>query len=148
MTEWIAGIIGVVVGGLVALIGTYFTVKLGHRTLYAQTVSQSRNIWLNELRGYISKMLSAVYDDKEAKQIDKVKYYENRAQVLMRLNNTEPSHVAMEKLIKKLDEKMGEKQKDPTAEIDKTVHDSIIEMARLILKPEWEKVKEEAGGKK
>lgn len=65
----------------------------------AETVSQSRNIWLNEMREYISEMLAnkrrIVYGNINEKSLVEIfnKYDACKFQVLMRLNIKESDRV-------------------------------------------------------
>lgn len=51
MTEALCTLLGAVIGAIIS----FLTVK---RTIYNETVSQRRNVWLNEMREYISQMLA------------------------------------------------------------------------------------------
>lgn len=145
MLECLFAFLGAVVGGFIGLI----TAK---RTIYNDSVSQRRNVWLNEMREYISKMLAykKVLDDSKQNQnqnqtpsadIEKyiAEYEIAKNQVLIRLNMTEEKHMLLKKAIEDLD--FGARDYDDVAP-------KLVEIARSILKEEWEKVKRETKGGK
>lgn len=93
--------------------------RYNYHHLFAETVSQSRNKWLNEMREYISEMLAnkrrMVYgnvDEMSAVEICN-KYDTCKFQVLMRLNINESDHRQLRALIIELDgygvQKLGQK---------------------------------------
>ena len=135
MLECLFAFLGAVVGGFIGLI----TAK---RTIYNDSVSQRRNVWLNEMREYISKMLAYKKDlgDSKQNQTQSTAEYEiAKNQVLIRLNMTEEKHILLKKAIEDLDS--GARDYDDVAP-------KLIEIARSILKEEWEKVKRETKGGK
>lgn len=135
-------VIGAVIGALVTGVIGYLTWRFNCKQLYAQTVSGSRNIWLTQMREYIAKMLAnSQYDGANKKPVcaeRQIEYFENRNQILLRLNDKEAYHIALRKLIYQLDDN----------KTDENIHKSIIEISQLMLKEEWEKVKREAKGEK
>lgn len=137
-TIW-AALIGAVVGVASALI----TMKVGYRQIFAETVSSSRNQWLVQMRGYISNMLAckqALLKHNISEEELQKEYYANRNEILLRLNLDEPMHVALKGLISQLDSSTKTKIDD--------ISNKIGDVSRLLLKVEWERVKDEAGGKK
>ena len=143
MLEAIFGLIGVVVGSL-------FTFLVSKMNFYKETVSRRRNVWLNEMRNYISKMLAckkamhtihfsctATDSVNKKKCIEDYENYKN--QVLIRLNLKEEKHKMLKTEIEKLNKK--EKKFDQETE-------NILEISRSILKEEWEKVKKETKGER
>ena len=129
------GFAGALLGALLGSIGTYFTIRFNYHHLYAETVSQSRNKWLNEMRENISIMLA------EARRFPRSdKYFTARNQVLLRLNTSEKLHALLKEQIQMLD--------DCDCKTLSAIEPLIIQNASLILKPEWERVKKEAKGEK
>lgn len=145
MIEALLAFLGAAVGGFLGLISV-------RRTIYNDSVSQRRNVWLNEMREYISKMLAykKVFGGSNPNQnqnqtpsadIEKyiAEYEIAKNQVLIRLNMTEEKHILLKKAIEDLDS--GARDYDDVAP-------KLIEIARSILKEEWEKVKSETKGGK
>lgn len=139
MEEWLAGLIGAIIGATVSFFATFFTLRFNYKQLYAQTVSSSRNIWLNEMRENISIMLAEAckcintYKSKE--------YYIAQNQILLRMNNKEPLHLRLTQEIKEL-EKYGDENSFRKHEAN------ILAISEVLLKREWEHVKKEAKGGK
>lgn len=135
MIEAVFGFVGAVFGAALTYIAT-------HRQLYSETVSKRRNIWLNEMREYISEMLAyretiVRNSHKSDNQSRLVKYEIAKNQVLIRLNSNEEKHRMLEKEIIKLDAPNGYRK----------ARNKIVIISRSILKEEWEKVKRESKGK-
>lgn len=153
--EVIAAIIalaGVILSTVISLIIGFWGKRYNYHHLFAETVSQSRNKWLNEMREYISEMLAnkrrMVYgnvDEMSAVEICN-KYDTCKFQVLMRLNINESDHRQLRALITELDgygvQKLGQK----TVKQYEATELAIIEISRKILKEEWDKVKLESKG--
>lgn len=135
MSEIIAALIGCLVG----VLGSYFTLRFNYRQLFAETVSQSRNHWLNEMRENISVMLAEAC--KCVGPLKSKEYYIAQNQVLLRMNNVEPLHLMLTKEIREL-ERSG-------SAADFRLHrDNILTISEKLLKREWEHVKDEAKGGK
>lgn len=137
-SEVIAAIIAL--SGAILSIGISLFISLGtsrynYNKLFAKTVSESRNKWLNEMRGFISTMLAEV---KPSHDKQSNKYWKARNEIMLRLNLNEPLHLMLKNEILQLDN--GKDGKD-----DKTV-EKIILISQSLLKEEWEKVKKEAKG--
>lgn len=150
-TEIIAAIIalvGVILSILVSLLISLATTRFNYRQLYAQTVSTNRMDWINKWRENISKFLACAEilnnncacGNNELITIEK-EMYEARGMVVSRLNLDEPNHKAMLVLMNSFvihcDKQEFIKQRE-----------AILALARKILKPEWERVKDEAKGKR
>lgn len=135
----IIAFVGVIVSVVVSFIVSIGVNRYNYHHLFAETVSQSRNRWLNEMRDYISTMVEeAKLGCLTNKPHQTEKYLKARAEILLRLNMDEPLHALLEKAIENLD---NAKQND----VD-DLSKSMLEVSRLILKEEWEKVKKEAKG--
>lgn len=113
-----------------------------YKQLFAETVSQSRNKWLNEMRGLISTILVVAKEEcvlsKEPVASDE--YLKARDEILLRLNMKESLHILLENEIEKLDHANSNNVDD--------ISGKILTISRTILKEEWEKVKSEAKGGK
>ena len=128
---------GVIITAGITLVGYIFTKRHNEKVIFNQTVSERRNIWLNEMREYISKMLAQA-DISQNKNNMPMEYYKAKNQVLLRLNLIEPLHKMLSQQIESLD----------NCENYQNTRDKIIEILQAILKEEWEKVKSEAKGEK
>lgn len=130
----IAAVISAVVSWLVAK----KTIRYNYKELFAETVSQSRNKWLNEMRAFISSMLAEAKRPSDESTDNRTNaYWKARNQILLKLNLNEPLHIMLAKEIYDLDL--------PSADID-DISNKIIEISQQLLKEEWEKVKKEAKG--
>lgn len=143
---------GVFLSVFVSYLVSLKTTRYNYKQLFAETVSQSRNKWLNEMRDYISEMLAnkrrMVYrnvDEKSAVEICN-KYDTCKFQVLMRLNINESDHRQLRALIMTLDEFGIEKTTSTDIEKYQQIELAIIEISRKILKEEWDKVRLESKG--
>lgn len=152
--EVIAAIIalsGVVLSVGISLIISLWTRRYNYNQLFAETVSESRNKWLNEMRDFISTMLAEVKNPcPSGKDKDICKkaecqlqgtdtrtneYWKARNEIMLRLNLNEPLHLMLKNEILQLD----------NGKDNKTI-ENIISISQLLLKEEWEKVKKEAKG--
>lgn len=133
----------IALGGVILSVGISFIVSLwtrryNYNQLFAETVSESRNKWLNEMRDSISTMLAeAQFPNPKPRTFTK-KYWKARNEIVLRLNLTEPLHQALFNEIKQLDCINNSNQ-------EQTIN-NIITFSQEILKEEWEKVKSEAKG--
>ncbi len=133
--EVIAAIIalsGVVLSVGISFIVSLWTRRYNYNQLFAETVSESRNKWLNEMRGFISTMLAEAQSRNSGRT---KKYWKARNEIMLRLNLNEPLHLMLKNEILTLDNNNNKK----------TI-ENIISISQLLLKEEWEKVKKEAKG--
>ena len=56
--EALIAVLGVLVSVAVSCVVSFWGKKYNYHHLFAETVSQSRNRWLNEMREYVSDMLA------------------------------------------------------------------------------------------
>lgn len=156
------GLIGAAIGAAIALITTVITFVIGfknigfsYKSLFAETVSNSRNNWINVWRDEISKFL-AISDilRHEKKYVEKgwdddhyldllKEYHISKNKVLMRLNMNEKRHQEVYILINKIAYEKGLEDEEY-----KKWKECLMTVTRDLLKDEWERVKAEAGGKK
>lgn len=137
-------IISVVLSTLVGVINT----KFNYKQLFAQTVSNNRMDWINVWRENVSKFLACAeflhkHRDKKCEKCCEYEkeMYQAKSMIVSRLNLTEELHVLMKASIDNID----------TNDDGKTFvakREYILELARQILKPEWERLKDEAKGKR
>ncbi|MDE7372449.1 MAG: hypothetical protein K2N18_00105 [Clostridia bacterium] len=156
----IIALIGVLVSVLITLILGLATRKYNYNQLFAQTVSSNRMEWINVWRENIStflacaKVLHKYYsagasaidnnsakDDKFDENDYLFKLEQSRTMITTRLNLKEDMHVMMFGAINQLDYGKDNGKFNLQCEY-------IEELARSILKPEWERVKEEAKAKR
>lgn len=133
----------IALGGVILSVGISFIVSLwtrryNYNQLFAETVSESRNKWLNEMRDSISTMLAEAQFQNPKPRTHTKKYWKSRNEIVLRLNLTEPLHQALFNEIKQLDCINNSNQ-------EQTIN-NIITFSQEILKEEWEKVKSEAKG--
>lgn len=148
----IIALVGVVLSTAISLIIGFWGKRYNYHHLFAETVSQSRNKWLNEMREYISEMLAnkrrMVYGNTDEKSVVEIcnKYDTCKFQVLMRLNINESDHRQLRALITELDGYGAQKLGQKAVKQYEATELAIIEISRKILKEEWDKVKLESKG--
>jgi hypothetical protein len=153
-TAFVHGLVGAVIGCAGTLIVGYLQNKLGGHRLFAETVSRERMEWIKAFRDEIAAMLAHAEMLKRhpCKKQDAgrlIPYCKARARLLSRMNLTENLHIALVGLVMKLDKFAGVECKGDTGDPDFwNLRETILETTRRILKPEWERVKEEAKGKR
>lgn len=166
MNESIIGLIGALIGAVVTFLIGLFTLRYNHSHLYSNIVSTSRNEWINIWRQELSNFLTSCdilriqnndnnkdcknsknnKNNKDTKDDIPLleKYYSAKYKILTRLNTNETLHNEVYLLINKIDynkENMDDKEYFETKEL-------LLEVARTLLKQEWERVKLEAKGRK
>lgn len=151
MTEQlISGLIGAIIGALISFVASILVLRFNYHQLFASTVSSNRMEWINVWRLNISKFLACAEilhtkvrtDDNEKELLEYEKeLLEARAMIITRLNTNESDHVLMYGALTQIDYSPS----NPNFYAQQVV---IIELAQKILKPEWERVKDEAKGKR
>lgn len=154
MSNTLIGLLSAVIGAVVGALCTYFTLRFNYKSLYAQHVSDNRMQWINVWRESLSQMLACADTlhkcgnpqgcDAETKRALLHCYEDfclNRNRVILRLNMTEDMHKLMFAALNTLNYQLNDGQ----YELER---DYIIDLARKILKPEWERVKLESKGKR
>lgn len=147
MEKWVSGIMGAIIGYIISLL----TLRFNYKQLYAQTVSSTREKWLCIFRENLSKFLACAEvlnkwncTNQNCSNKEKCKYekefYESRGMLVSRLNLEEELHVLMFSAINQID------YEKPCAEFI-AKRDAVYEIARNLMKEEWECVKDEARGK-
>ena len=139
MEDWIAGLIGALVGSTLTFIASYLMLRFNYRQLFAQTVSQSRNCWLNKMRENIAIMLAE--GRKNACSYKSKEFYVAKNEVLLRLNTSEPLHLMLFHEIEKIEQAKDEN-------LYNQYEENIIKIYEELLKREWERVKKEAKGER
>lgn len=150
MSEVLSGLIGALIG----FVSSFLVLRFYYKQLFAQTVSSNRMDWINVWRENISKFLACAeflhkHKDKNCEKGDgcdkcceyEKEMYQARSMIISRLNLTEGNHVLMKASLDGFDYNDDEKTFIAKREY-------ILELARQILKPEWERVKHEAKGKR
>ena len=152
MEEWLAGLLGALIGAALTFFASWLLLRFQYRQLFAQTVSSNRMEWINVWRENISVFLARAeilnrYNCCAAKCKNKTlltyekELLEARNMITSRLNMNEELHKLMFKAINQISLQTPDKEFAPKREY-------ILELAREILKPEWERVKNEARGKR
>lgn len=147
MTEFLIGLIGALIGAVLGFISSSLALRLGYHQLFAETVSKNRSEWINAFRANISKFLACsemLY--KSGDTLPNCYAYEKemleaRALIITSLNTKEPEHRLMYGALTAINY-----SPENTKFYEQQV--CILELAQKILKPEWERVKSEAKGKK
>lgn len=154
MTENIASAI---IGAIVGFIASALTLRFSYKQLFAQTVSQNRMDWINNFREELSivvgtaKYLNYIHQQNKYSDIDG-NTYQPSEQVL----SAEKARVKLLTRLNTNSTKEGNEYNDVFAEminmLEFTGNDNlslikkIEETAKLILEPEWKRVKKEAKG--
>ncbi len=151
-TSALIALAGVVFSVIVSFIVSMATTRFNYKQLFAETVSKNRMEWINVWRENISTFLacaevlhkpsSTAPSGSRAQKEDEIRFklYHARAMITSRLNMEEELHKIMFSAINTLDWSPNNKEFAAQREY-------ILETARQILKPEWERVKHEAKGK-
>ena len=137
---------GVLVSVAITFFIEYSTNRFDYKQLYAQTVSSNRMEWINVWRENVSKFLACAEIlhkhpscIRELVEIEK-ELYETRAMILTRLNLTEKSH-------REIKQALMHFQIRCDCKTFVSQRNKVITLTQQILKPEWERVKQEAKGK-
>ena len=148
ITSALIAVGGVVLSLLVTIAFGIITNHYNYNQLFAQTVSANRMDWINVWRENISKFLACAeflhkHKDKKCEKCCEYEkeMYQAKSMIISRLNLTESEHVFMKASLDNFDYNDDEKSFIVKREY-------ILELARKILKPEWERVKQEAKGKR
>ena len=155
--EWKAGIIGAIIGALITFVASCLTLRFNYKQLFAKTVSSTREKWLCIFRENLSKFLACaeilngdefIEGDKDSndnnacrKSEYKKEFYETRGMIVSRLNMDEELHVLMFASINQID-----CEKKDLVFVAKREY--IYDVARKLMKEEWQRVKDEARGKR
>ena len=141
-------ITGGIIGAVVTAIFSYFNLKFSYKKLFAESVSKNRMDWMNIWRENLATLIGcaeSLHNKCSGKVSDEYIKYENefykaRNAIISRLNMQEEKHVLMFGALNNFD------YTEPDEDFEKKKA-YIIELARAILKPEWERFKDEARGK-
>lgn len=148
----IIALVGVLISAFISFVVALWGKRYNYHQLFAETVSQSRNKWLNEMREYISGMLAnkrrMVHGNTNDDNIIEIanRYDECKFQVLIRLNTSESEHRELRALIMQLDNLPCGQLASADLNTYEAIELAIVEISRRMLKEEWEKVKLESKG--
>lgn len=166
MNDALVAFIGALIGGIISGVAQYFILKYNYKALFAKTVSENRMIWIRSIRMAATKIISIYHvlkefnnaidnnknkdqgKDEATEKINeytlniyeiKKEFYENINIIRTRLNPKEERHQVFDIYLKnlRLDSNMT----------SILVEESINHFIRDLMKDEWERVKQEAGGK-
>lgn len=148
---------GVLVSVLVSVVFGIISNRYNYNQLFAQTISNNRMDWINVWRENVSKFLacaeflhkhnsSCSAQCKNSQICEKCCEYEKemyqaKSMIVSRLNLTEKLHALMKASIDNIE--INDDDQTFTAKCE-----YILEVARQILKLEWERLKDEARGKR
>lgn len=137
-------------GGIFGLrLYEYLTLQYNYNQLFAETVSKSRMEWIDNFRDELGTVLgTATFSYMFMSNVDRMKVLveaeKARVKLLTRLNQdtsksgNEYNHVFAE-CLQKVD-------LSGSSCLRQADYDKMIELARKILEPEWQRVKREAKG--
>ena len=139
---------GAVLSVIITVIINFWHKRYNYNQLFAETVSQNRMEWINVWRENISDFLACAETLRnnttcgkdELVKLEK-EMYAARGMVVSRLNLEEKDHQSMLVLMNTFVVHCSEQDFINQRE-------DILALARKILKPEWERVKDEARGKR
>lgn len=151
VTAALISLCGVIISVLVTLLINVGQSKYNYNQLFAQTVSSTREKWLCIFRENLSKCLACAeilnqWEDGQHKgdELKKVEYekefFESRGMLVSRLNMNEKLHMLFFAAISQID------YAKPCVEFV-AKREYVYEVARSLMKEEWECVKKEARGK-
>ena len=154
LSEAIIGLISGFFGSAITLSISIISTRFSYHNLFADTVSKSRNNWINIWRGEISNFLAIAdmlryettlkEERNEHDYISLVKdYHASKNKIIMRLNMNEKKHQEVYLLINKIayDESINN-------ENYRIYKEALIFVSLDLLKEEWKRVKLEAKGKR
>lgn len=154
MDSAIIGLIGGLIGSLITLVIGLLTTRFSYNNLFADTVSKSRNNWINIWRDELSNFLAIAdmlrHETTTKKACNEHEYIEllkeyhiAKNKIIMRLNLNEKRHQEVYLLINKIayEESLGNDDY-------KVAKEALMAVSRDLLKEEWERVKLEAKGKR
>ena len=154
MDSAIIGLIGGLIGSLITLVIGLLTTRFSYNNLFADTISKSRNNWINTWRDELSNFLAIAdmlrHETTTKKACNEHEYFEllkeyhiAKNKIIMRLNLNEKRHQEVYLLINKI------AYEKPLENDDyKIAKEALMAVSRDLLKEEWERVKLEAKGKR
>ena len=154
MDSAIIGLIGGLIGSLITLVIGLLTTRFSYNNLFADTISKSRNNWINTWRDELSNFLAIAdmlrHETTTKKACNEHEYIEllkeyhiAKNKIIMRLNLNEKRHQEVYLLINKI------AYEEPLENDDyKIAKEALMAVSRDLLKEEWERVKLEAKGKR
>ena len=146
MSGILNGLIGAAIGALVAWVGTLLTVKFQYKDMYSRTVSSNRMEWINNFREEIGIIVACLKTPASCAEIFEAE--KARAKLLTRLNmdtsrEGNELNAVFSQHLEEIDFRSVNSQSE-SAEVT----ECLIILTRDILEPEWQRVKEEAKGRK
>jgi len=142
-------LIGAFIGAFATMFVGVLSNRFSYKSLFAETISKSRNNWINIWRDEIANFLAIAdilrfekgkIDDKYIELMKE--YHIAKNKIIMRLNMNEKRHQEVYLLINKI----------AYEEIDdeeyRVLKESLMAVTQNLLKNEWERVKLEARGKR
>ena len=148
VSDFISGALGALIGAAIS----FLSLRYNYKDLYARSISTSRMDWINNFREEVAIIIATLrtFSSKNTtgKNADNYIFEAEKARgkLLTRLNmNTSKIgneyNKVMADVLNSIDFCNMPANSDALAE-------TIIDLSRKILEPEWKRVKREAGGKK
>lgn len=148
VSDFISGALGALIGAAIS----FLSLRYNYKDLYARNISTSRMEWINNFREEIAIIIANLRtsSDMNVENIDGNNYIfeaeKARGKLLTRLNvdTFKPGNEynkVMADILSSIDFHSIPTNGDILAE-------TIIDLSRKILEPEWKRVKQEAGGGK
>lgn len=149
-------ILALISGGAIGSIFTFIIairgLKFDYNKLFAETISGSRNEWLNQFRNEITKFLTLneilmenmnkEYKETEEYRLNIKEWHNCKNIILIRLNMSEETHQKLYTLINTISFNIVNPRKYII------LKEVLMDTTRKLIKIEWERVKEEARGNK
>lgn len=148
--EIIFTLIGTFIGAFATMFVGVLSNRFSYKSLFAKTISKSRNNWINIWRDEISNFL-AIADMLRFERVNKTghdyielmkEYHIAKNKIIMRLNMNEKRHQEVYLLINKI------AYENISDDDYRVLKESLIAVTQDLLKNEWERVKLEARGKR
>ena len=148
VSDFISGALGALIGAAIS----FLSLRYNYKDLYARNISTSRMEWINNFREEVAIIIATLRTSPSECETDKdgtnyiFEAEKARSKLLTRLNmNTSKLgneyNKVMADILNGIDFCNTPTNSDALAE-------TIIDLSRKILEPEWKRVKREAGGRK
>jgi Icc-related predicted phosphoesterase len=139
---------------LVAIIvGPLVSICIAKNQINASVVSSNRQVWINRLRDELATLVGIIHHMPSAHANESVstkdaiadygKFVEKFQVIKLLINPNETDHQELVRLIECADKKIIESINDKTANASEfeTIGRSIVTQSQMVLKKEWERVK-------
>jgi Zn-dependent protease with chaperone function len=149
-------ILSLIVAALAVFIGPLISLKIARRQVLSslevankQLIAPMRQAWINALRDLLSELSSSAlhyyvagYEERSDQDYQRLTLLEHK--VLRMLNAKEEDHRKLEHLIRAMVRALGHGEEG--RHIFESTHPAMMDLAREILKREWDRVRLPIGG--